>query len=314
MIAPKQRGDGLSVRTVASRIKTVVLSGVETITQSSLGLSRSRRALYKAHLLAAIDASSMNVEPFWNLEVHDMLHPELFAQLDDVRRKRRRGRGATMRREYDDVGMTRYSFLRAPEPSVRHLRLLFQDEDVKRAILKRFFVTVPQTLLDDIAIWDEAFEFTFSPPGKIQDMHIDWPTKFVSIVIYFPEAELSETEQLANATMVYDRHLVSQPRARFAANRGMMFAPHFESYHGFSTTRDRDALLIFLLNTRIMAAWETAAIEAEGPPFPRFMDIVQRKMEEYPMREFPSLADVEASRERSKVNMSLGRVAVPVSE
>jgi hypothetical protein len=299
----------MNARQFAVRCRGFLGRQYQTLLHSNIGLSRSRRDLYKAHLLNVLASTETNVEPFWTLEVGDVLHPELYAALDNVRRKRRGTQSVTTREEYStDKMAVRYSFARAPEKPVRHVRALFSDDDVKRAILERFFTTVDGRLLDEVCIWDHAFEFTFSPPGKAQHTHVDWPTKFVSLIIYFPDEVLGTDEQLANATMFYDRDLVAQPIARFAPNRAAMFAAHFESYHGFSTTRDRDALVVFYLNTRVMDAWRNGDAEAAEPTVEAFKDAVQRKMTEYPLREFPTSADVQASRERSLIDTAYGQI------
>src|SRR5262249_11748917 len=122
------------------------------------------------------------------------------------------------------------------------VRAVFSDPEVKVALLRKFYA-VPSRALADTLVIHEEFEYVFTQAERFQTIHLDIPPKFLSFVFYIPTMPMTPEDAAANATVLYDKALEPHHRAQFEANSVCIFAPHFYSYHGFASTRDRDALV-----------------------------------------------------------------------
>ena len=131
------------------------------------------------------------------------------------------------------------------------------------------------------------FEFFFTKAGRFQNIHIDIPPKFMSFVFYVPEFPVPAAEEERNATILYDKSLTAHYPARFRANSVCVFVPHFYSYHGFSSTIDRDVLVMFYVNPDELRKWQELRREKnEEPPFTGLLDAVEAKLRLHPLIEF----------------------------
>jgi len=64
-----------------------------------------------------------------------------------------------------------------------------------------------------------------------------------------------------------------------------VFAPHFHSYHGFSSTIDREVLVMFYIHPVEQARW----LQVRGtdtPPYDAIRNVIEEKLERYPLIEF----------------------------
>lgn len=154
----------------------------------------------------------------------------------------------------------------------------------------------------------EKFEYIYTQARRFQDIHVDIPPKFLSFVFYIPEHNVSDLEEERNATVFYDKNLVEYYGARYKANSLCIFAPHFYSYHGFSSTIERGVLVMFLVNAKALARWN-ANKSRDVAPFNTLKDAIEAKLTVYPLIEYGrDPARILAEREACLINAPQGRV------
>jgi hypothetical protein len=187
---------------------------------------------------------------------------------------------------------------------------VFSDPEVKLALLRKFYIEPSAELAASLVIHRE-FEYVFTQAGRFQTIHLDIPPKFLSFVFYIPTEPLAPEDAAANATILYDKTLRPHHSARFEANSVCIFAPHFSSYHGFASTRDRDALVLFYIDPAELeryAAMRDAGHD-EATPFTGLLDGMERKLRRHPLIEY-GRDEARLLRERAacRVNAPNGRV------
>jgi hypothetical protein len=92
------------------------------------------------------------------------------------------------------------------------------------SLLSKFYIAPKQEFCSLLCIHEE-FEYIFTAAGRFQNIHVDIPPKYLSFVFYIPECEVTSDEAEKNATILYDRNLTPQHKARFQANSVCVFAP-----------------------------------------------------------------------------------------
>lgn len=191
--------------------------------------------------------------------------------------------------------------------TTRVVRNVFSARVVKEAILAHFYASVPPSLPDDLLIHDE-FEYVYTKAGRFQNIHVDIPPKLVSFVFYLPKERVSEDEARRNATILYDRNLMPHYKARYVPNSVCIFAPHFYSYHGFDSTIDRDALVMFYIHWELRESYLHAS-HLDEPPFSFFLDSIEQKLQRHPLAEYGDTS-MRLIRERwaCRINAPHGRV------
>ena len=267
----------------------------------------------RSQLLDRIEATKVGLAPFRHLFIEDVFPEAFYAELEAYMLACKRS-GDTQARLQDNPEFVnqRFNLLDSQHPVAVTLRDLLSDPDIKRALLAQFFVTPDDTLVRNLTIHKE-FEFFFTKAGRFQNIHIDIPPKFLSFVFYVPEFEFEDEEdQRRNATILYDQALEPHYKARFKRNSVCVFSPHFHSYHGFDSTRDRDVLVAFYVHAGELQAWRMGnRAGPEVPPFDAVLGQIERKLATYPLLEFdPDPDALRRERLACRVNAPNGRVIV----
>jgi len=175
----------------------------------------------------------------------------------------------------------RYNLVGNLDPEAQYIRDIFTDPEIKQALVSKFCVEPFESLASSLVIHEE-FEYIYPEAGRFQNIHMDIPPKFLSLVFYLPEQPVSQDEEDKNATVLYDKNLEPQHHAKYKANSACVFAPHFFSYHGFSSTIARGVLIMFYIIRAEMEKWNTARLH-DHTPFDSIRDCIQAKLQTYPL-------------------------------
>lgn len=272
-----------------------------------------------AHVSDKIARAQVVLEPFGHTFIESLLTEDAYAELRAFKQKvRSAGLLAPRRQDSKMFVNRRFSLYDSGEPVARSLFDLFSSSVVKRAFLELFYDGLSNEALSGIEVHRE-FEIVCSKPNLFQDIHVDIPPKMMSLVLYLPDDRPSDDEAAQNATLLYDRALRPAGQARFLPNAACAFAPHFYSYHGFSTTIERDALVMFYVDRAELRRWQFRQrlshlpfVEWDSPAAIR--RATARRLSRFQLREYggdPRVLDLE--RERCLVNAPMGRVRRPTS-
>jgi len=174
-------------------------------------------------------------------------------------------------------------------------------------LVEKFYLNNPDELALRLKLHHE-FEYTFTPKNSFQRIHVDIPPKYLSLVFYMPDNPLPEEHELRNGTILYDRSLSPVYKAKFLANSVVVFAPNFSSYHGFDTTFDRSAIVMFYVEIDSLKAWRNRQ-ESCKPPFTMIKNHIAWKLERDPQK-FLTRTNRSISQEYRDclINSPLGRV------
>ena len=264
----------------------------------------------KRYLLERIASEVPPERPFRHLFIREFLPAGLYSEVAAYCRDRKANAMHQDRLQDNSAFVNRrYSLVSDVHPAIAMFRRLFSDPDVKQALLSHFYLTPDSCLVDDLSIHSE-FEFTFTKAGRHQNIHVDIPPKFLSFVFYLPEEEFSRQDAEQNATLLYDRNLSPVPAAAYEANSACVFAPHFNSYHGFSSTRYRDVLVMFYISQEYLEKWwDMNRAETEQPPYTAIRDLIEAKLRDHTLVEFGRSENrILSERAGCLINAPLGRV------
>lgn len=270
-------------------------------------------AAYKAHLVTTITAAPVGQTPFFHIYLNQVFPASVYARIREYMLEKKYGDGVQDRLQDNPAFVNRrFNLERNHDDIPLLIRTLFEDPDVKRALLAKFYVDPSTALVDALQIHKE-FEFFFTKAGRFQNIHVDIPPKFLSFVFYIPEIDLHPEDELMNGTVLYDNALQPHYKAPFRANTACVFVPHFSSYHGFCSTVDRDVLVMFYINNDELARWRTIRSSIQDiPPFTGLLDAIEAKLEAYPLIEFSGEdGRLKAERAACLVNAPDGRVVRP---
>jgi len=264
----------------------------------------------KSRVLQGLQRTPLGVQPFHHLYVDEIFPPEFYAALKGLASEFERG-GRFQARKQDNRAYVnrRCNLVNEAAPEARLVYDVFSDPEVKRAALSRFYSGNLQQLADSLCIHEE-FEFTFTAAGRFQNIHVDIPPKYLSFVFYLPDGVLDEDTQRHNATILYDRNLRPYHYASYRANSVCIFAPHLYTYHGFSTTVDRPALVLFYVNPVELREFNDRVRDgADVAPYDFLMDAGARKLLAHPLIEYgDDPGRVARERAHCRVNAPMGRV------
>lgn len=254
---------------------------------SLLGTRLDERKLteFKEYVIQAVERAEPGLEPFRSLFIEHIFPEELHKAIK-ARMFQHKYNSTLIDRTQDSEKFVnkRFSLVQNEDVETQYIRAIFSDNAVKATLLRKFYLDVTPSLIDSLQIHEE-FEYVYTAAGQFQNIHIDIPPKFLSFVFYFPEFEVGEDAELKNATVFYDRSLEPHYVSRYRPNSVGIFAPHFYSYHGFSSTIDRQVLVMFYVSPTEMDHWvKTRGVEA--PPFEAIRSVVSRKLEHYPLIEY----------------------------
>lgn len=280
----------------------------DTTNGSRFGFDARKLEPYRQHVLAKIAQTSVSPVPFSHLFIEDVFPVELYGALHARMLQYKFGENL-LERHQDSAQFVnrRHSLVGSGDAETQALRSIFSNSEVRLALLGKFYVDPTADLERSLAIHEE-FEFVYTAAGRFQNIHIDIPPKFMSFVFYFPEREPEATEAARNATILYDKQLSPHYRARYQSNSVCIFVPHFYSYHGFASTIDRNALVMFYINQAEQQKWIAARLKDE-PPYSGLKNAIQSKLLRFPLLEYgTSEQRILHEREQCLVNAPQGRV------
>jgi hypothetical protein len=266
----------------------------------------------KAHVLRRISETDVGKVPFYFLYIESLLPKDFYSALFEYMQTLKVP-GRMVARNQDNAAFQNRRYPLAADDSlpVRQFRALWDDFEVKSALLSKFYQSPTRYFCDSVRIHEKEFEFVFCEPSRFQNIHVDIPQKFLSFVFYFPETGLDEEDQKRNATILYNRDLEPVYGARFRANSVCIFAPHFYTYHGFATTRERDVLVMFYTRDQNARDWQelNKSNLDQGPDFKATLDLVEEKLRTYPLQEYGAdPARIVQERTACRINAPKGRV------
>jgi hypothetical protein len=265
----------------------------------------------KAHVLERISDADRGEEPFFHLYIDKIFPDDFYAALHEIMRSKKTPE-KMLERKQDNAAFVnrRYPLRDEFALPVRQFRAIYSDSEIKCALARKFYAHVTPQLVDGMEIHRKEFEFVFCEPNRFQNIHTDISPKYMSFVFYFPDGDVTPEAEEKNATVLYDRNMQPVYGARFRPNSVCVFVPHFYSYHGFSTTIERDVLVMFYINKAEMAAWNAGRVGRDGGPlFEWFLDNVESKLHRHPLFEYGNdPARISRERELCKVNAPQGRV------
>jgi hypothetical protein len=270
---------------------------------------------YKQYILRMVRSSSVIKEPYYHLYIDGVFPAELYTSLKQRMLEYKYG-GKLQDRHQDSKQFinSRYSLVENKELEVLYLRALFSDPDIKRAFLEKFYVDANDELVSGLKIHHE-FEFMYTKAGRFQNIHVDIPSKFLSFVFYFPENEVDADTADHNGTVVYDKNLKPHHSAKYTDNSLCIFAPHFYSYHGFSSTIDREVLVMFYIHEVEQAKWQALRRTKEDiAPYTLIKNATEDKLIRYPIFEFADEGKIAVEKEACLINAPQGRVMITEAE
>ena len=265
----------------------------------------------KAHVLARLNAVPVGTEPFYHCWI-DQIFPDTFYDRLHTHMLAQKTEGRMQPRLQDNPEFTnrRFNLIGSQDEVIAQFHALWSDQEVKAAAFRKFYLDSCIKDLARDAVIHEEFEYTFSLPARFQNIHVDIPPKVLSFVFYLPDGQVDEETEKKNATILYDKELVPRYSARFRRNSVCLFAAHYYSYHGFSSTIERDALVMFLVVPSEMERWRRLRTN-EDKPFDGILTAISEKMQRYPLLEYgtdPAIRDAE--RNACRINAPKGRVLV----
>jgi hypothetical protein len=205
---------------------------------------------YKSHILKKISETTIGEDPFYHLYLENFLPEDLY---NLIKSKSIEYKLKSINRKQDNklFETKKFSLSESKDRVLLSFCNLFSDKDIQMALFKNFFFN-PEEFINDIEIFDKECEFVYTPAFKTQDIHIDIPSKYLSLVFYLPDEINNEEKQLENSTILYDKDLIPLQKAKYLPNSVCIFSQHFYSYHGFNTTIDRNAIVLFYINKKIL--------------------------------------------------------------
>lgn len=267
----------------------------------------------RQHVLSRIRDTAVGTDPFFHAFIDRVFPDDFYAAFRAHMIAAKHG-GATQARVQDNPAFTnqRTNLRDCTDPVIDCIRRIFSDPEVKQALATKFYIEPSAQLCDAMSIHLDEFEYFYTKAGRFQNIHVDIPPKFMSFVFYVPELPVTPDDEMRNATILYDKSLAPHYKARFKDNSVCVFIPHYYSYHGFSSTIDRDVLVMFFVNQEELARWRAMRQQQEeAPPFTGLLDAIERKLRTYPLIEYgPGDAKILAERAACRVNAPQGRVLV----
>jgi hypothetical protein len=264
----------------------------------------------RAHLLERIAAAQPGTEPYRHLYIENVL-PDGFYELIRAHMLAAKALERSKDWRQDNPGTQRFNLLKCEDPVIATLRGVLSDHDVIAALIAKFYLD-PSAIMQNGLVIHHRFEYMFTKSGRIQDIHVDIPPKYLSLVFYIPErTDMTEDEELTNGTILYGRDLQPRPSMPFRKNAVCVFAPHFRTYHGYAASSDRDALVMFYSNPAELKKWQKMRL-AKGDdeaPFEGVRDLIEDKLRRHPLIEIGrDQAVLRRERDACRINAPQGAV------
>ena len=268
--------------------------------------------LPKNHVLNKIQTTNINHHPFYNLYIENIF-PNDFYQLLKKRMLYYKYNNNLQDRNWDNPNFMnkRFSLKDINDPEINIIREVFDDDDIKVAIMKKFYYN---SYLDEMTL-NHDLQFVFTDKNRFQRIHTDIPAQFISVNFYIPEEELNIQEKIDNGTILYDKDLNPCKISKFIPNSVSFIAPHFYSYHGFNTTiENRNTLLFFYYQKDLIKRfYDNSKNQNEEQNPDKFKDIIQWKISKYRLIEYGSndldfLTKLLKEKSDCKINTLNGRI------
>lgn len=260
---------------------------------------------YKTYIINQINKSKIDSEPFYHLFIENIFPTDFYKMLKQKSNYYNQDKYLIARTQDNPTNYInkKFEFNSVKDETIDLFKNIFESQDVKQSILTKFFVN-PEKI--NIQIFKDEIEFVYTSKNKFQNIHTDLPSKFLSLVFYFPDdVNLEEQQQLDNGTILYDKNLNIVKKAKFIPNSVCIFSSHFKSYHGFSTTIERTALVMFYINRDLYDKHQ----KTNNNDVNIFKNNMLDKLTLYPMLEYVN-KNLEKEKETSKINAPFGRVVV----
>lgn len=270
----------------------------------------------KKYTLNSITKSDIFKEPFFHLFVENILSPELYLNLIEKCNIFKNSEFVQNRNQDSNAFMNkRCNFTDSNDDVILLFKQIFEDCEIKYALFSKFY-TDPSKFLKNMKIHNKEFEVVFTEKNRFQNIHVDVPSKFLSLVFYLPEVstpfELSDSEIANNSTILYDKTMNPVYSAKYKTNSVCVFAPHFYSYHGFKTTIERTAIVLFYVDEKLLDEHDLKIAEANRRKrrdldFKTFKNNILEKLKVYPLIEYKDKC-IEEIMKDCKINSQNGRV------
>ena len=263
---------------------------------------------YKKHVISRIENTEIGRLPFRHIYIEEIFPQDFYNSILQFALEAKNSKKLITRFQdstlYDN---TRYNFTNDNAEIVAELKSIFSDTEVKKSLLKKFYLENINYLANNLSVHEHEFEFTYTKAKRFQNVHLDIPPKYLSFVFYLPDQETNLEDQKNNSTLLYDRYLNPYYHARYKGNSVGIFAQHFYSYHGNSTTIDRNAMVLFYVNQDELDTWNSVK-NNETEPYDLFKDYTQNKLERHPLIEYGhSIKKIIAERNDCRINSPRGR-------
>ena len=206
------------------------------------------------YILNKINESKIDKHPFYHMYIENFFPDEMYNEIEKKSKILHNSNFMTTREQDNKNFVNKRVSLVNIENNLKHI---FESNEIKIALLSKFYVN-PEKIANKISIHEEEFEFVYTEAGMFQNIHTDIPAKFLSMVFYIPFEKIDEKEELNNGTILYDADLNPIKKIRYVKNSLCIFAPNFNSYHGFDTTVSRTSLIMFYINKEILNTHQTS--------------------------------------------------------
>lgn len=262
------------------------------------------------YILNKIESSSVGKEPFYHLYIENIFPDDFYNKL----KNKCLNPNKIETREQDNKNFinSRFNFTNYihKDPILSKLNTIFENYDIKKSLLSKFYIN--PNFYSEIEIHKDEFEFVYTDKNKFQNIHTDIPSKFLSFVFYFPKDDniISEDDQYNNGTIMYDNNMTPFKNAKYKPNSVCIFAQSFHSYHGFNTTIERTALVMFYINKELHEKYEKSinmVYQSKENRIRAFKTNILHKLTYYPLLEYQNLS-LENEFENCKINQEKGRI------
>lgn len=260
------------------------------------------------HVIERVRDTDVEKNPFFHMYIERIFPDELYKALQARMNEYRVGPDLEERAQDNAAFVNRRFNLRNSEDAeIRYVRTIFEDSRVQTALAEKFYLR-PSAMLDGLRIHEQEFEFVYTEPNRFQNIHIDIPPKFMSFVFYFPKKHVDEEVAGHNGTICYDKNLEPHYGTKYLPNSVGIFVPHFYSYHGFSSTIDRHALVMFYVRDAQTELWKIAR-KKDNEDFEGIKQCIEDKLLDHPLIEYGEDRDrILEERKACLINAPRGRV------
>jgi hypothetical protein len=263
------------------------------------------------HILKSIENSKIIEYPFYHLFIENIFSDEFYKQLKE--KCDNPEKIDTRFQDNKNFTNSRFSITNSEDPILKKVEDIFENKEIKLSLSSKFF-EFPDSVAKSISLHKDEFEFVYTQENKFQNIHTDIPSKFLSLVFYFPDdsVSLSEKDELDNGTILYNKNLEPIKSARYKKNSVCVFAPSFYSYHGFHTTIKRTALVMFYINKELHTIYEkniNYGLQTKENRLKMFKFNIFNKLQSFPLIEYKNLSLTEEFK-NCKINEERGRVMI----